>query len=68
MVTAVAAGVANEGLLAWLTPDGHYRSVGERELVCVIELPDGRQETLTPAEFTKRFGWQNDPNRVRLAP
>ncbi len=26
----------------------------------------GRQETLTPEEFEKRFGEKNDPEKVRL--
>ena len=24
------------------------------------------QETLTPEEFSKRYGWKNDPSRVRV--
>ena len=52
----------------WLivTPDGHYLgSPGvEKEIVCVAQTDDG-QETLTPAEFTKKYGWKNDPERVK---
>ena len=43
-----------------LTPDGHYRGSRriDEEIVYVVELDDGSQATLTPAEFTKRFGWK----------
>ncbi len=27
---------------------------------------DGVQHTLTLAEFAKKYGWKNDPERVRL--
>lgn len=61
-----------EGKGLAVSPEGHYRPTPpqalERELVYIVELPDGRQETLTPAAFAKRFGWKNDPERVRLAP
>ena len=48
-------------------PTGHYRGSPrvERMLVYVVQTEAG-QETLTPAEFTERYGWQNDPSRVRL--
>jgi hypothetical protein len=29
-------------------------------------VTDGGQETLTPAEFEKKYGWKNDPERARL--
>jgi WD40 repeat protein/Leucine-rich repeat (LRR) protein len=50
------------------SPDGHYRGSPrvERDLVYVVQLEDGRQETLTPAGFAQRFGWKNDPEKVRL--
>jgi hypothetical protein len=54
---------------AWLaiSPEGHYRgSPGiEAEIVYVVRTEHG-QETLTPEEFSKRFGWKNDPGKVRL--
>ena len=31
-----------------------------------VQLADGRQVALTPEEFATRFGWKNDPERVRL--
>jgi hypothetical protein len=50
-----------------LSPEGHYvRSPGaEKELVYVVET-DAGQETLTPDEFSNRYGWKNDPENVRL--
>ncbi len=30
------------------------------------QLEDGRQETLTPKQFAKKYGWKNDPERVEL--
>jgi WD40 repeat protein len=50
-----------------VTADGHFAGtprVGE-QLVYVIDTGRG-QETLTPAEFARRFHWKNDPTRVRL--
>jgi uncharacterized protein with WD repeat len=46
-------------------PTGHYRlKKGEANpYVYVIQTEKGR-ETLTPAEFEKRFGWKNDPKKV----
>ena len=51
---------------AVLSPDGHYRgSPGvQKELVYVVQT-DAGQETLTPAEFARKYGWKNDPKRVR---
>jgi WD40 repeat protein len=53
-----------------LSPDGHYRGTPlrfEREIVYVAQTDQG-QETLTPEEFAKKYGWKNDPARVRLNP
>ena len=36
-----------------------------RHLVYVVETADG-QEFLKPAEFEKKYGWTNDPEKVRL--
>jgi WD40 repeat protein/serine/threonine protein kinase len=56
----------NEQGLA-VTPDGHYAGTPgiEGELVYVVDAGRG-QETLTPEEFARRFGWKNDPGWVRL--
>jgi hypothetical protein len=50
------------------SPDGHYRGSRnvERDIRYVAQLADGQQVTLTPEEFEKRFGWKNDPDKVRL--
>jgi hypothetical protein len=50
---------------------GHYRGTpGQamaRQLVYVVDTGHGL-ETLSPAEFEKKYGWKNDPEQVRLAP
>ncbi len=50
-----------------LRPDGHYRgSPGvEKEIVYIVQT-DAGQELLTPDEFATKYGWKNDPDRVRL--
>jgi WD40 repeat protein len=50
-----------------ISPDGHYRGTPgiEAEFTYVV-LTDRGQETLSPAEFAKKYGWKNDPERVRL--
>jgi hypothetical protein len=40
----------------------------ERDLVYVALFDDGRQETLSPEEFARRFDWTNDPEKVCLTP
>jgi WD40 repeat protein/serine/threonine protein kinase len=49
-----------------LSPQGHYDGDPgiAKEFVYVVET-DAGQETLAPAEFTKRFGWKNNPERAR---
>ncbi|HTU20831.1 MAG TPA: protein kinase [Gemmataceae bacterium] len=53
----------------WLAvrPDGHYRgSPGvEKEIIYIVQT-DAGQEVLAPDEFAKKYGWKNDPERVRL--
>ena len=39
----------------------------ERHIVYAVETEAG-QETLTPAEMAKKYGWHNDPAKVRLTP
>jgi WD40 repeat protein/serine/threonine protein kinase len=53
----------------WLAvgPGGHYHAspgVG-RDLVYVVQTDQG-QEVVSPEEFEKKYGWTNDPDRVRL--
>jgi WD40 repeat protein/tRNA A-37 threonylcarbamoyl transferase component Bud32 len=49
--------------------DGHFAGPPgvEQHLVYVVETDTG-QDLLTPAEFAAKYGWKNDPDRVRLAP
>lgn len=51
-----------------ISPEGHYKGSPriDRQLVYVAQLDDGSQVTLPPEEFTKRFGWKNDPEKVRF--
>lgn len=51
-----------------ISADGHYKgSPGiEEHLVYVVQTAKG-QETLTPAEFARKYNWKNDPEKVRLA-
>jgi len=63
------------GVLALLTddksliisPTGHYRGTPrvERELVYVVDTDEG-QETLTPEEFSQKYGWKNDPTKASI--
>jgi serine/threonine protein kinase/dipeptidyl aminopeptidase/acylaminoacyl peptidase len=54
---------------AWLTlaADGHYVcSPGvQQQLIYVVQTDQG-QETLTPDEFSEKYGWKNDPEKVTL--
>ena len=45
---------------------GQYRvsSGSETEVIYAVQS-DHRQETLTPEEFARRYGWKNDPTQVR---
>lgn len=56
------------GQYLMLSPEGHYKATPdiERDLVYVVHTDQG-QETLTPEEFSRRYGWKNDPSRVRLS-
>jgi hypothetical protein len=49
-------------------PTGHYHGSDgvEEELHYIAQLDDGSIRTYTPAEFTKRFGWKNDPKQGTL--
>ncbi|MBI3408952.1 MAG: protein kinase [Planctomycetes bacterium] len=50
-----------------ISADGHYRLTGDalRHVVCVVQSAEG-QQFFSPEEFANRFGWKNDPQRVRL--
>jgi hypothetical protein len=55
----------------WLavSGDGHYRGSPEieRELVYIVETDQG-QEMLSPEAFAAKYGWKEDPDRVKLTP
>jgi len=53
-----------------VSPDGHYTMVGpfDDEFVYTVLTEDGRQITLTAAEFAEKYGWKNDPDKVQLLP
>lgn len=63
-----------KALHAWKTVDeaslqynleGHHRlKKGEANPHLYVVQTKKGQETLTPAEFEKRFGWKNDPSKV----
>lgn len=50
-----------------ISPSGHFRGTPgvERELVYIAQTDQG-QTMYSPEEFAKKFGWKNDPERVRL--
>jgi hypothetical protein len=56
------------GHWAVVSPDGHYYgSPGvEKEFVYVVQTENG-QETLTPEEFSKKYGWKNDAKTLSLS-
>lgn len=51
-----------------ISPEGHYRGSPEveKELVYVALTDAGEQITYTPEEFSKKYGWKNDPSQIRL--
>jgi hypothetical protein len=51
-----------------VTADGHYRGSArvEREIMMVVQKRDGTSETLTPAAFEQKYGFKNEPDKVRL--
>jgi WD40 repeat protein/serine/threonine protein kinase len=50
-----------------ISPRGHFRASPRfaDELVYVVET-DAGQETLSPAEFAEKYGWENDPGQVGI--
>ena len=52
-----------------LSPEGHVRCspAMSEDVVYVALTDDGRQVTLRPAEFAAAYGWNNDPERIRLS-
>ena len=50
-----------------ISPEGHWRGTprADRFIVYVVRTAKG-QEVLKPKEFEDRYGWKNDPDKVRL--
>jgi hypothetical protein len=72
MTGSILAGIAGDARrAAAIDADGTVALSGsngrlEDAFVYVAELPNGRLETLTPAEFADRFQWTNQPDHVQL--
>ena len=52
-----------------IAPSGHYKispTSGESDLRYIAKTDSGEQLTLTPTEFTEKYGWKNDPSQVNL--
>src|SRR5262249_36835003 len=51
-----------------LSPEGHYRGTPQAErLLRYVVQTDAGQDTLTTEEFSAKYGWKNDPEKVRSA-
>ena len=59
----------DEGRVTLISSDGHWRCDPDKSpnLVYIAQTLD-RQVTLAPAEFAAKFGWRNNPVRVKLTP
>ena len=53
----------------FISPEGHMRCSEKmsEDVVYVALTDDGREVTLRPAEFAAKYGWKNDPERIRLS-
>ena len=60
------ASLAEQGRAEQEPAGSSYRPGVEKEFVYVVLTEQGEQLTLTPAEFTKKYGWKNDPAKVSL--
>lgn len=51
-----------------VTADGRYHGNAriERLIRMVVQKRDGTTETLTPRDFEKKYGFKNEPDKVRL--
>lgn len=51
---------------AAISREGHFSGSPDVQLefVYVVQTDEG-QQTLTPAEFSERYGWKNDPANVQ---
>lgn len=63
---SVFLGFQGDGYLA-LQADGHWRgSPGIEKNLLYIAVTDTGQQTLAYQEFCSKYGWKNEPDRVRL--
>jgi len=53
-----------------ISPEGHWHGSSgvEEELVYAVLTDKGEMAALTPEEFSKEYGWKNDPSKVGLVP
>lgn len=59
--------ILEDGTHLALTAEGHWRgSPSVEDQLVYIAVTDAGQETLTYAEFSTKYGWKNDPDKVRL--
>jgi hypothetical protein len=51
-----------------VTPEGYYRDDEQVEqgIVMVVQKDDGTQELQEPAAFARKYGFKNEPDKVRL--
>lgn len=61
--------LAENDYLAIITADGNWRVDADKkpDLIFVVQTPAG-QLTMTPEQFASRFGWKNNPTRIKLTP
>jgi serine/threonine protein kinase/WD40 repeat protein len=64
----VSVTLLEKGQRLLVGPDGHCQATAElvADLVYIVQTEAG-QETLTPDEFSKKYGWKNDPQKVLVA-
>jgi eukaryotic-like serine/threonine-protein kinase len=48
-----------------VSPDGHFRGPANA-VVVAVQTENGEHFTFAPAEFEKKYGWKNDPNKASL--
>jgi WD40 repeat protein len=61
--------LAEHDALVMISADGNWRADSDKrpDLLAIVQTPTG-QLTLPPDQFASRFGWKNNPNRIKLAP
>lgn len=65
---SVITGISG-GHVMQFSPDGHYLASTDasESIVYCVETESGERLTLLPSEFESRFGWQNNPEKARIA-